>query len=108
MQNDFNIELPFQYTYVENRNDDAIGIKILTGEFSGCIFTIDKIRFSEDDSQEDCKMHFDYELQVGEIAEDRKDSFEKAIGDMILYTLVESMKNNTLSEIVGEVSNASS
>lgn len=108
MQNDLNIELPFQYTYVENKNIDEIGIKVLTGEFTGCVFTTDKIRFSEDDGQEDCKMHFDYELRSGEVSEDRRDNFEKAIGDMILYTLVESIKNNTLSEIVGEVSNASS
>lgn len=107
MQNDLNIELPFQYTHVENASSNEIGIKVLSGEFVGCIFTIDKIRFSEDDGQEDCKMHFDYELRVGDIADDRRDIFEKAVGDMILYTLVESMKNNTLSEIVGEV-NASS
>lgn len=108
MTNDFNVELPFKYTYVENSNVEDIGIKILDGEFANCIFTIGKIKFLEDDGKDDCKMHFDYELQAGEISEDRKDVFEKAIGDMILYALVESMKNNTLSEIVGEFSNASS
>lgn len=101
MQNNM-IQKPFDFVSVENSNTQEVGIKITSGEFAGAVVTIGKISFDEDDDQSNCKMNFDYELQVGEIAEDRKKDFEDGIGNLVLYLLVESIQNGVVSDLIGE------
>lgn len=99
---------PFDYSiqkYIDPKGTEEFGFKIDEGEFEGVIFSVHSIKFNENDHKTECTMSFDYEL-YGEVKhkvnDNSVDRFEKAVGDLILYVLYESMKVGELSKFLGD------
>lgn len=86
----------------EKEGSDNIHILITDGEFSGCEFFFDGLKFA-DEANEDGSMNmsFDYEITNGFVVSDAE-VFGRFLGDLLLKILEEQMKTNEVVYSGGE------
>ena len=75
----------------EITEDGFYKIKILSGEFSGCVYTFGKVEFPDENEP---ILSFDYNLIEGKV-DDRK-KFENTIGDILVQLLQKAMEQKEL------------
>ena len=78
---------------VGTTDDGFIKIKFTNTEFNDIIFTLGKVEFDE---QDECVLHFDYDIHEGTIPDDKVELFEQTLGDFILQAIVRGIEKNEL------------
>lgn len=80
------------YEVLPEVNDDGFyKIKILSGEFSGCLFNFGRVEFPDENEP---ILSFDYNLLEGVAAD--KEKFETTIGDILVQLLQKALDNQEL------------
>ncbi len=80
------------YEVLPEVNDDGFyKIKILSGEFSGCLFNFGRVEFPDENEP---VLSFDYNLLEGVAAD--KEKFETTIGDILVQLLQKALDNQEL------------
>jgi hypothetical protein len=75
----------------EITEDGFYKIKILSGEFSGCVYTFGKVEFPDENEP---ILSFDYNLIEGKV--DDKKKFENTIGDILVQLLQKAIEQKEL------------
>jgi len=74
----------------DTRHSTKTVLSFTEGQFASVHFFIEKIRFEEDEKNDKCSLHFNYEI-VSEHKHLEKDSkLQKQIGDLVVYLLGKS------------------
>jgi len=80
------------YEVLPEVNDEGFyKVKILSGDFTGCVFNFGKVAFP---NFEEAVMSFEYNLLEGKA--DDKAKFENTIGDILVALIVKAIENKDL------------
>lgn len=80
------------YDIVGTTKDGAEKLKFTNNKFSGIIFSLGKVYFSEDDEP---RLNFNYEVHMHSIEYD-KDEFEKELAEFIIERIKVGLEENSL------------
>jgi hypothetical protein len=79
-----------EYTFVQNDNAETQPIKIINGEYTGLIFSVDRVQFFEKNDRH--HLEFDYNMIEGDDPKDEE--FHQTVGDIISDILDKELMNN--------------
>lgn len=76
--------------------DGVIAMQLTEGEFSGIIFSYGRVSFEENETQDNLKVHFDYEVHDDLGLAYDKAAFEKELGDFLIELVAFGAEKNNL------------
>lgn len=71
-------------------------IKLIDSEFSGIVFTLDEVTFSEDDEKDECTMSYHYDIIENPLEVFDEDEFKQYIGDLLIELIQDQLEKNEL------------
>lgn len=95
------IEKPFDWAVIPDLKPGMIAFKILSGEFENMVAAIGNIQtISPADETGEISINFDYDVaqENNVLTEESKDRFEQSLGDMLMYLLAQSVRQDASLE----------
>lgn len=87
-----------KFVTVENRKNGMDAIKLLEEPFAGIIYTYGRVSFDEDESNDELRISFEYEiLDYANKALSDKKPFEQYIGDLLQELIHQGIAENSLT-----------
>lgn len=83
------------FVVLENREGDLYRLKLTEPPYAGIIFSYGKVSFDESDDH--CKMNFEYEVHEDDGVTYIKEELEQYLGEMLQLIIIEQLQKNMVS-----------
>lgn len=83
------------FRVVESRKSGVQALELTDGPYSGIIYSYGKVSFDESDDH--CKMSFEYDVHDAKDVQYKTEEFEQYIGKLLEYILMEQLQENSIS-----------